>query len=51
MPVGKNDESVHDGTTKTPEIAALGFSIPFWVGGLYLRLTTSYSSPSSHLQI
>lgn len=38
--------------TKSPRGRTLwGFSIPFWVGGLIPRLTTSYSSPSNHLQM
>ena len=38
--------------SKKPRRSQLrGFSIPFWVGGLIPRLATSYSSPSSHLQM
>lgn len=52
MPVGKKDESAHCGTQKGPGVATSGaFSIPFWQGGLYLRLATAYLSPSSHLQM
>lgn len=39
-------------TNEKPQSCDLwGFSIPLWVGGLSPRQATSYSSPSSHLQI
>lgn len=39
MPVGKNDESAHK-AQKSHEVQLVAFSIPFWQGGLFLRLTT-----------
>lgn len=52
MPTGINDIVCPYGTTtKTPEVVAPGFSIPFLCGGLNHRLVTDYSSPSSHLQM
>ncbi len=51
MPVGKKDVSAHVARIKPRMSQLRGFSIPFWVGGLIPRLATSYSSPSSHLQM
>lgn len=51
MPVGKKDVSAHVARKKPRRSQLRGFSIPFWVGGLIPRLATSYSSPSSHLQM
>ena len=39
------------GTQKSPVLEHWGFSIPFGQGGLNLRLTTDYLSPSNHLQM
>ena len=49
MSIGKNDESVHEGTPhENPRRSQLrGFSIPFWQGGLYPRPTTAYCLPGS----
>lgn len=59
--LGKNDERCSQGTQndmsaslkqqKPHELPLVGFSIPFWQGGLSLRLVADYSSPSNHLQM
>ena len=49
MPVGKNDESAHK-AQKSHELHLVAFFIPFWQGGLYLRLVAGYFLVSSHLQ-
>lgn len=52
MPVGKTIRCVHSSTAKTPQSSHLwGVFIPFWRGGLDLRLATSCYFPSSHLQM
>ena len=37
--------------SENPRVAALGFSIPFWYGGLDHRLVTGYRSLSNHLMM
>ena len=39
--LGKHDVSAHVAQRKAPVLEHRGFSIPFWVGGLIPRLTTS----------
>ncbi len=47
----QNDMSAPMEQQKPHEVQLVGFSIPFWQGGLYLRLIADYLSLSNHLQI
>ena len=52
MPLGKMIRCVRSSTAKLPRVRTSGeFFIPFWRGGLDLRLATSCYFPSSHLQM
>ena len=51
MSIGKRDTSASMEQRKPRELQFAGFSIPFWQGGLSLRLVAFYSSLSNHLQM
>lgn len=51
MPVGKMMRVSMMARKKPQRLRLWGFFIPFWIGGLNPRLTTSYFFLSSHLQM
>lgn len=51
LQIGKSNKYYRKVTIKPHERQLMGFFIPFWQGGLNLRLVANYSFLSNHLQM